>query len=444
MKRHILLLLVASITLANANAQEQWSLEKCVQYALENNIQVKQQNLSIKTSENSLSTSKFALVPDLNGSASHNYTFGRAIDMGTNTVSTDLQSTNVSISSSVTLFNGLRQYNNIKQSEINLMASIADADKLKDNIALNITSAYLQILYNIELVETNKRALQLSEEQTDRTSKLVSAGSLPEGNLLEIEAQRASDELNLVNAQNQLDISYLTLLQMLDLRDSENFEIVKPNIDGIQASIPSASIQDIYLQAENTLPQIKGSALRVQSAERGISIAKGNRYPSLSLNASYGTGGRKYLEPSAQYPNQPYSEQFSDNASTSLGFSLNIPIFNGLQVEKNISNAKINLENAQLSLASEKNQLYKDIQQAYTDAIAAQKKLKATEKNKIALEESLRYTQNKFNVGMLNALDYTTARNKFTEAENSLLQAKYELIFKTKILQFYQGIPLSL
>lgn len=231
---------------------------------------------------------------------------------------------------------------------------------------------------------------------------------------------------------------------MLDLRDADSFRIVKPDIEGISMLLPTSSTNDIYLQAESTLPQIKSAALRVESAQKGVSIAKGSRYPTLMLNASYGTGARKYLDPTPAYPNQPYSEQISDNASTSIGFSLSIPIFNGLQVEKGISNAKINLENAQLSLASEKNQLYKEIQQAYTDAFAAQKKLKAIEKSNVALEESLRYTQNKFNLGLVNALDYTTARNKLTESENSLLQAKYELVFKIKILQFYQGIPLAL
>lgn len=426
------------------SAQEQWSLERCIQHALENNIQVKQQNLNIASSKNQLTTRKLELIPNLNGSVSHSFTFGRAIDYGTNSVSTDLQSTSFSVSSSVNLFNGLRQYNNLKQSEINLMASIAESDKLKDNIALNITSAYLQILYNIEMLETSKRSLELSKLQHERTSKLVAAGSLPEGSLLEIEAQRASDELNLVNAENRLDLSYLTLVQMLDLRQTEGFKIETPNLADISLQLPITTAQDIFLQAENTMPQIKGAQLRVQSAQRGIAIAKGSRFPSLSLGASYGTGARKYLHPTPTLTNQPYADQIRNNASTNIGLSLNIPIFNGLQVEKGISNAKINLENAQLALTSEKNQLYKDIQQAYTDATAAQKKLKATEKNKIALEESLRYTENKFNVGLLNALDYTTARNKLTEAETGLLQAKYELIFKTKILQFYQGQALKL
>lgn len=438
----VILSIVALST--TGQAQERWNLEKCIQYALENNIQVKQQNLSIRTSQNALTAQKMGVAPSVNASASHNYTFGRAIDYGTNSVSTDLQSTSLSVSASATLFNGLKQHNGIKQAKIDLMASVADADKLKDNISLNITSAYLQILYNTELVGTNKRALELSELQCERTKNLVKAGSLAEGSLLEIEAQRASDELNLVNSENQLELSYLTLVQMLDIRSTDSFRIAKPNIEGLALALPTSTASSIYQQAEQSLPQIRGAALRVESAQRNVAIAKGSRYPTLSIGANYGSGARKYLDPSPAYPNQPYSDQIRDNASTSVGFSLSIPIFNGLQVEKSISNAKIGLENAQLSLASEKNQLFKDIQQAYTDAVAAQKKLKATEKNNTALEESLRYTESKFNVGLVNALDYTTARNKLSESENSLLQAKYELIFKIKILQFYQGQPLSL
>lgn len=438
-------LIVGVLLIENVcNAQSQWTLSQCINYALQNNIQVKQQNLNILVSKNHLTTQKLAIAPAFNSSLSHNFSFGRSVDYSTNTkISSDMQSTNVSVNAQVSLFSGLRQYNRIKQAQLDLLATVADAEKLKNNIALNITQAYLQILYNTELVETNARTLELTEAQRQRTQNLVNAGSLAKGSLLQIEAQRASDELNLVNAQNQLELSYLNLAQMLDLRSRDSFRIAKPEIQNLSLELPPQTAESIYHQAIN-LPQIQSAQLRVESAQRNIAIAKGGRFPTLSFGASYGSGARKTLDPTPAYPSQPYAEQIRDNASTSIGFSLNIPIFNGLQIEKNIANAKIGLENAQLALVDEKNRLFKDIQLAYTDAQAAQKKLRVNEKNSAALEESMRYTESKFNLGLVNALDYTTALNKLTEAKNSLLQAKYELIFKIKILQFYQGEELSL
>ncbi len=434
------------VVFSNAQAQEPWSLEKCISYALENNIQIKQQELNVKVSENQVTRAKFSAFPNLNASANHNYSFGRAIDYGTNSaVSQNMEATSFSVSSSVTLFNGFQINNSRKQEQINLLASISDVEKLRNNISLNLAAAYLQILFSAELVETSKKQVELTKMQIERTSQLVNAGSLPEGNLLEIEAQLASDELQLVNTQNQLEMAYLTLTQILDIKSTEGFEVEVPNLKGFEETMPASSPSNVFEHAVQALPQIKSASYRVESAEKGVLIAKGARSPRLSLGTSYSSGSRRYLQGAPMgIPEDPFMDQIKDNASLSVGFSLSIPIFNGWQVKTSISNATISLQNARYSLEQEKNVLYKDIQQAYTDAIAALKKFNATQKNVDALQEAFRYSENRFNLGLVNSLDYTTAKTRLTKAEADLLSAKYEFIFKSKILDFYQGNPLSL
>jgi outer membrane protein len=432
------------LLLTSASAQEGWSLEQCIGYAIENNIQVKQQELNIKINENSFTQSKYSHLPNLNASASHNYNFGRAIDYGSNTVSNDLSSSGLSASSSVALFNGFQITNTRKRESINLQASISDIEKLKNSIALNIASAYLQILFYDELVATNRKQVELSNLQKERTSILVKAGSLPEGNIYEIDAQLASDELQLVNAQNQLEMAYLVLIQMLDLKSAENFRIQKPNLEGFDETIPTDSPINLFEQSQQFLPQIKSAQLRVSSAEKGFAIARGGYYPRLSLSGSYNTGVRMFLKEPASLTNEPFMEQFKQNASYSVGLSLTIPIFNALQVRTSVSTARINTDMARLNLENEKNILFKEIQQAYADANAALKKYYATTKSLSALQEAYRYTEQKFGLGMVTTLDYTTAKTRLAKAETELLQSKYEFIFKTKILDFYKGNPIKL
>ena len=425
-------------------AQDTWSLEKCITYALENNLQVKQQNLAVETKENALTVAKMAHLPSLNASASHSYSFGRAIDYGSNQVSNDIISTSFSINANLTLFNGFEILNSRKQSQTNYLAAKSDVETIKNSIAIQIALGYLQILLNDELVNSTATQVELSKMQVERTRVLVNAGSLPEGNLFEMEAQLASDEAQLVNAQNQLDLAYLTLTQMLDLKSAESFRIEKPTNVDVEEKLAATNPQEIFNISMGIMPQIKGSELNVESANYGLKIAKGRYYPQLSLGASYSSGARQFLKENPLVAEVPFETQIRDNASTYLGFSLSIPIFNGLQTRKGVSNAKINLSSTQIDLENQKNSLYKDIQQAYADALAALKKYKSTQKSLQALEEAFRYSEQKFNLGMVTSIDYTTAKNKLAKAQTDLLQAKYEFIFKSKILDFYKGETLKL
>ncbi|QKG81004.1 TolC family protein [Tenuifilum thalassicum] len=445
-KRILSIVLLSFIISTAAYSQEPWTLERCIDYALSNNIQVKQQELAVKSNEVNLLQSKMDALPTLNITGNHSYSFGLVTNFLTNTKEAlNTQATSFSISTSVPIYNGFQLTNTRKQSKFNLEASVADVEKVKNNIALSVASLYLQILYQEELVELAKKQVEQSRMQLNRTKVLVEAGSLPEGNLYEVEALLASDELQLVNSQNQLTLSYLNLAQLLELKNPEGFKIAKPIIPAIDSlTLSKETPEQIFTISDSIMPEIKSAKLRLQSSEIGVKIAKGSLYPRLSLGANYNTGAQYRILDNYDFSGDPFSTQIKNNASKSIGLSLSIPIFNGLSARSRVTSAKINLLNSKLALDNERNTLFKSIQQAYTDALAAEKKLIASEKNKTASEESFRYTENKFNLGLVTALDYTTAKNKLAKAETELLQAKYELIFKVKILEFYKGLPLKL
>jgi len=427
--------------------QKEWSLEDCIRYAIENNIQIKQQAIQTEYQKNALDLSKLKLLPTVNGSASHNYSFGRALDETTYEFSNEqtVQSNNFYLGGSLNLFNGLQNYNTIQKNKYQVLAGELDLQSIKDNISLNIALAYLQILLNNELVSATGNQLQITMQQIEKTKKMVDAGSLAKGNLLQIEAQAASEELQYINIKNQLDISYLNLTQMLELQTPEGFKVVTPNISIDTNTIISGRIDEIYSLAQGLRPEIKSAELGLTASEYDQKIATGARSPRLSMNHSFSTGYSDYAKKPSN-PLEPYtfSQQISDNINYGIGFSLNIPILNGWQVNKNISNSKLSVENNRYALEGTKKQLYKNIQQAFADAVAALKKFNASIKAVTSTEESFRYTEQKFNVGMVTPVDYNASKTQLLNAQSDMSQAKYEYIFKTKVLDFYKGIPLNL
>ncbi len=418
--------------------QKVWTLEEAIGHALQNNIQIKQQEIATKYQASALELSKMSQLPTLNGSASHNYSFGRALDETTYefTDNQTVQSNNFSATTGVTLFRGLVTYNTIKRNRYQLMASEQDLEGFKDDISMNIALAYLQILLNRELVTATVSQVDMTKQQINRTQKLVDAGSLARGNLLDIEAQAAREELQLVNLQNQLTMSYLTLAQMLELPSVEDFAIAIPEItiDPVNVTGDPAGIFSI---AEKTRPEILGAEFRLRGAEYDLSIAKGGRSPRLGLGASVGTA---YSDNRIN----PFSKQLNDNLNFGVGFSLNIPIFNGWQVNTNISNSKLGIENSKYTLEATRKQLYKNIQQAFTDATGALKKYSASKKAVEAMEEAFRYAEQKLNQGMVTAVEYNQSKTQLLNAQSEMAQAKYEYVFKTKVLDFYKGIPITL
>ena len=452
-------------------AQESWDLEKCITYALEHNIRIRQQEITTKYNDNQLYQSKADLYPDLNANGSYGASFGRALDQTTYqfTQNQTIQSVNLGISSSVTLFSGFQKLNTIRQNEFNLQASLQDLEKLKNDISLNIAAAYLQILLNKELLKVARDQLEVTSQQVERTKALVDAGSVARGNLLEIQSQEAGDEVNVVTADNNLNISYLTLTQLLELDSAENFSIVIPEIPTIDETSIMFSVEDIYRQALANMPEIKSSQYQLQSSEKGLDIARGTRSPRVGLSASYGTGFSdiRKLVTGTQLDTTlightvggedvystylatttgpyPFSKQLKDNASTSVFLNVSVPIFSNFRISNNISNARLMVENSRLGLENQKKILYKDIQQSYADAVAALKKFKSSEKAVASMQESFKYTKEKYEVGLVNAVDFNVAQSQYVTAQSNLAQSKYDYIFKTNILNFYMGKPIEI
>lgn len=466
------LFIIIFFSIFTAKAQEIWDLKKCIDFALENNLQIKQGQLNKNISEANYLRSKTATLPTVNGFVSHNYNFGRTIDPFTNQFANQtVQSNAFSVSANWVLFNGFQTINAIRQNNFNLLANKYDLEKVKNDIVLAVISAYLNIIYLEEQLQIAEQQIFLSQKQVDRISLLVNTGSAAKGNLLDMQAQLANDELQKVTIQNQLDIAYLNLMQLMELNSQEKIKVVKPQTVLPVEDILNKTPLSIYQTAINNQPDIKAAELRVKSAYMGLLSARGAYSPRLAISTSFGTGysglrkeviGNPVLSgfdtigvttamdfvlvPNYTFDTRvtPFNRQLEDNLNRTIGLSLTIPIFNGFQVRTSSSLAKIQKSNAELALESAKRQLEKTIQQAYADAIAAYKKYLATEKSVNALTESFSYTEQRFNVGAVNTLEYNDAKNRLARAKAELLQSKFDYAFKVKILDFYQGNPINL
>ncbi|MCC7301532.1 MAG: TolC family protein [Bacteroidia bacterium] len=468
----LLLLLAVSIPAQNTpDLTAPWSLKQCIDYALQHNLTIKQSELNLKVADINYLQSKMNVLPTLNGNISHINNYGRTIDPFTNQFATDaVLSQNFSLSSSLLLFNGLQNYNTIGEQKYNLLASKEDHRKMLNDISLSIATAYLQILLAEELLSIADAQAGITKLQVDRTKKLVEAGSLAKSFLFEIEAQYATEELNRVNMENQLTMAYLNLVQMLDLQDAKNFKIVRPNLEIPNFSVLSMPPEQIFQMALSGMPEIRSSEYKVKSSEKALRVARGGMSPRLVLSGSYGTGysgaskdmsitptgswdttfyftsgGDFVLTPeyNTTYTTTPFGDQIDQNLNRSVGLHLSLPLFNGYSVRSNIQRSRINYLHSQLQLDLTKNALRKNIQQAYADALAALKKYQATEQSVKALEESFRFTEEKFNVNMVNAFDYADAKNRLARVRSELSQAKFDFFFKIKVLEYYQGKPLQ-
>ena len=444
--KHLLILVTATVfvlTGFTTKAQNVWSLQKCIDYALENNIQIKQQQLNTQYYENQVSQAKSNRLPNLNAQIGNDNSFGRSLTYLNTYKNVNSSSINGGVSTNFTIFNGFQLTNTIEKQELDLQATLKDMQKAKDDMMLNIAGMYLQILFAEELVAVDEAQMVVTKQQLSRTQQLVEAGSLAKGAQLEIEAQLAREELQLVNDKNNLQLYYLGLYQLLELPIAESFKIEKPVLPEIKANISMANSIDVYNNALNVRPEIQAAQLRVKSAEKQLEIAKGNYYPTLSFNANYyNLYNNKYTDINGA--DIAFGDQLKNNARSSLGLTLGIPVFNRFQVKNGVSNAELQIQDYQYRLQTSSNTLRKEIEQAYTNALAALNRYGSTQKAVESMQEAFRYVEEKFNVGMVNSVDYNLQKNQLTSAQSQLLQAKYEFIFRTKILDFYNGIPIEL
>lgn len=436
--RRIVILFAAIALMFNANAQEKWTLEQCVNYALENNIVIRQYQINTEYRQNEFNQAKYNKLPSVSASASQGINFGRSETLDGTFDNYTSANTSANIGANMLIWRGGTLNNTMKQSEYQLKASLEDLQKAKDDVSLNIASAYLEILFAQELIQVSEKQVAQTRQQIERSKQLVGAGTLAEGALLEAKAQLAREELELVNNNNNLQLSYLNLAQLLELDDYSNFEVAVPEIPELRAQMTLLNAATVYEKAVENRPEIKSAEYNLLNAETQLDIAKGGLMPTIS---AYAGVSNRYIA-SENAPS--FNDQISSNLNENVGLNLSIPIFSKFQNRTNIENSKLQIVNNQLDLENAKKNLRKQIEQAYVNAKSAMERYNANKAAVESMEEAYRYIEEKFNVGRVNPLEYNDAKTNLAISESNLLQAKYEFIFRSKILDFYNGIPIQL
>ena len=430
------------ICIKGFSQSKKWTLNQCIQYAMEHNIDIKKAEITTKESEEDRKNAIGDFLPDLNASAGQRYSFGKSSLRPDNTrISGNSRSNNYNISTGITLFNGFQNRNNLKQAKINTKISQYDLEKTKNDLSLNISKAYLQILLNKELVKVAQTKVEISKEQLDVVIKQIESGAEPKGEQYKAESALANDEQGLVSTQNNFELSQLNLAQFLQIPDYENFDVVEVEVDLPSQERLQMSPEQIYALAEETLPEIKGSKLNIENAQKGIEIAKGSYYPTLSASYSFGTRWFKILNQSNP---ESYFRTLDINKYHSGGLTLKIPIFNRMQTKIGVTKAKLNKQNAEYDLEDQKNKLKKNIVQAHAESRAALKSYEAAQKLKNSSQIAFDYAKKQYDAGALSIYDFDKAKNDFTQAQSKSLQEKYRFLFSLKVLDFYSGSPLNL
>lgn len=433
------LLLLISIFVLGQDTEQSWTLERCIEYAVENNIQARQSLINMSVQEENLKESKQSIYPTVSAGASWVNNWGLYVDPFTNVIQRQvrIQNVNGSVNASVPLFQGFLNHYNIQQSEVDFQAAQLDYQAAMNDVGLRVSSAFVNILFNEELVRVAQNQVDVTQIQVERIRKEVEAGAKPMGDLYEIEAQLAREEQSLITSENNLLTAKLQLAQLLMLDDYESFEISSPAMEMKDPTLLSLSPAAIYDKALETQPQIESAELNVQSAEYGINIAKSGYYPSIRMNGSISTGASDRIP-------DPFQEQWDQNLSENLIFSLNIPIYSRRQIKSNVNRSRLNYMNSQLGLRQEQYTLLQNIQTAYNDAKAAYNQYLADEKTVLSLREAFKYVEERYNVGLINGYEYSLSKNQLTAAESQMLRDKFDYIFKLMILEFYYANQISL
>lgn len=439
MKRRIILIsTVLGICALPSIAQERWNLSQCIDYAIEHNLTIKQQETTRDQNEVDLNTAKWSRLPNLNGTAAQSFNFGRALQADNTYGDQNTKTSYFALTTEIPLFTGMRIPNTIALNKLNLKAAIEDLNKAKEDISIEVTSAYLQILFDEELAKVAHSQVELSREQLRVKEGYFDNGKASEAEVYEARSLVAQDELSAVQADNDYQLAILDLSQLLELPTPEDFAVVSPNVED-NFNILSLP-EDIYAQAILSKPSIKAAQFRLEGATKSIRIAQSAWYPQLSFGAGMSTN---YYNISGM-ENTSFSSQWHRNFSKYLQFSLSIPLFNRFETRNEVKNARIQREALSLQLEESKKTLYKEIQQAYYNAVASKSKYESSLTANEASEASFRLTSAKYANGKANATEYNESRTNWMKALSDLIQAKYDYLFHTKILDFYKGVPLTL
>lgn len=458
-----------------ASVKTAWTLRECVDYALANNLQVRRSELSLELSDIDQRQAKLALLPSANAFAGYGFNWGRGIDPVTNQFVASQRNdyTQIGASGDLLVFNGFRLQNNIRQANTEYKASAEDLAKTRNDVALNVISLFVNVVFNKELLRNAKLQLASSQQQLERTRKLVAAGSLPKAEELNLDAQVATNELNVINQENALNLSLLQLQQALQIPANDHFDVVIPDITA-EDLVLEQTRDEIFQIAKGTMPEIRSSKLRIESTYYGVKAARGNLFPRLSIsgsiNSNYSKNSAVGFVPDGGFEQRPtsyfvqgsdvpiyqlvptgifrdlygFSDQINDNLYKSVSITLSIPVFNNLNARAALQRAMISNEQAKINAREVENTLRQNVETSYNNAIAASKAYNSSLRQVQAREEAYRMVEQRYNIGAANYVEYQVAENDLFQARSDLSRAKYEFIFRKKVLDFYLGNPIEL
>lgn len=438
MKQTILFIGLLLISISG-KAQERWNLRRCIDHAIEHNINIRRTANAAEQSAVEANTAKWARLPNLNGSAGQSWNWGRTQtavknedtgDYSTVYVNTSSHGTNMNLSTSIPLFTGFQLPNQYSLAKLNLKAAMADLEKAKEDIAINVASAYLQVLFNQELQQVAETQVELSRQQQERISRLAEMGKASAADVAEAKARVAQDQMTAVQARNNYELALLDLSQLIELESPEGFLLEAPDA-AFKLNTLSAP-DDIYQMALLNKPGIQAAQYRLDGSMHTIRMAQSGYYPQLNLNGSLGTNYYSTI-------NRNFRQQMGDNFNKYVGLSLSVPIFNRFGTRNRVRTARLQRDNYALQLTESKKVLYKEIQQAWYNAVAAESKYNSCHAAATAGAESFRLMSEKYENGKANAVEYNEAKQNLMRAQSDELQAKYEYLFRNKILDFYKG-----
>lgn len=438
MKKYIILTVSAILTASGIQAQQLWNLQQCIEHALAHNLSIKQKEATRDQSAVEVNTAQWSRMPNLNGNIGQSFNFGRAIQADNTYGNRNTRNTNFSIGTNIPLFTGMQIPNNIALSKLNLKAAIEDLKKAQEDISIQVASYYLQVLFNKELVKVARNQVLLSKEQLQRKVAFFKNGKASEAEVYEAKSRLAQDEYSAVQAENNHQLALLDLSQLLELPSPDNFDIAYP--DSIPVTSTLSVPDDVYANALLNKPSIKAAQYRLEGADKSIRIAQSGLYPQLSFGAGIGTN---YYSITG-IENATFGSQWHQNMNKYLQLSLSIPLFNRFETRNRIKSARIQRNALAWQLEEAKKTLYKEIQQAYYNALAAESQYRSSETAASSAEASFRLMSEKYANGKATATEYNEMRTNWMKALSEQIQARYDYLFRSKILEFYQGVPLKL
>ena len=438
---------IVALWSAPAIAQDIWNLEKCINHALQNNLDLQQGRLSVEQANISKKTALHGRYPSLNGSTNLGLNFGRTIDPTNNEfITQSFFSNGFSLSSGVILYNAGRISNTIKQSEIDQESVSYSVKQSERDIALFVANSYLNVLFAEENLKNAVAQQSLNTKQYNQVESLINAGVRPANELLDLEAQLARGDQAIIAQENAVIISFLNLKQLLLLESDYQMILDRPSDVEILSNTDLITLDEIYTSALSNQPSIRAAELEMRSAEIGEKIAKAALYPSIGASGNIGTNysNRALRFTPTGLEETPYLDQLDENISYGVGLGVNFPIYNNYQVKAGMERAKFSTMSSVINGEREKNKLKTDVQQALADAQAASKSYRAAKKSRDAQSAAYNNATRQYDLGAINSFDYVNSRALLDNAEISLIIAKYDYLFKAKVVDFYMGRPISL